>query len=432
MSIKSLLIKNSFFNLLGYFYLLVVSFISVSIFLKSFGRDVFGVYLFLASFVPMASVFDFGVSIAVIRELSLPNATKETKIKVWRTSLAIFIAEALLLMAVFSGLLLYLTVHMPLLQIVNQDIILPSIFVLTFTIFINHLNNLMLSVPQANQRFDIFNSKTFIVGTANTLLSALLSTYTHNILHLFILQLIFNLFTFIYISLYVKNVFGIKNLVPEYNREQAKSLLSYGFKNFIGTLASQMESQVSKFFLGFLSSAQSITAFSIPQNIVSKAAGVVSQFAQAFFPLSASLLEKDRIQKLKKLFFGLQFLIFGAGLLSLVVTNYFGIPFLTWWLKDAVVVDLAYPVLEVMCWYFVLVSLTPLPTALVQSLGKPQVSSFFAVLSITCEIIGMAYFIPKYASLGAAYSFFFGAIVSIPPFLIYSVYLLNQKINEYQ
>ena len=432
MSIKSLLIKNSFFNLLGYFYLLVVSFVSVSIFLGSFGRDVFGVYLFLASFVPMASVFDFGVSLAVIRELSLPGATTEHKIKIWKTSLTIFIFEAFTLVAVFSGLLLYLSTHMSLLQIVDKNIVLPSILVLSITIFVNHLNNLMLSVPQANQRFDIFNSKTFIVGTANTLLSAFLSTYTHNILHLFVLQLAFNLITFVYISIYIKSVFGAKNLLPEYSREQARSLLGYGLKNFVGTLASQMESQVSKFFLGFLSTAQSITAFSIPQNIVSKAAGIVSQLAQAFFPLSASLLEKDRIHKLKKLFFGLQFIIFLGGILSLVVTNYFGVPFLTWWLKDSVVVDLAYPVLQVMCWYFILVSLTPLPTALVQSLGKPQVSSFFAVLSITSEIIGMAYFIPRYASLGAAYSFFFGAIVSIPPFLVYSVYLLNQKINEYQ
>ena len=432
MSIKKLLLKNTFFNLSGYIYLLVASFFSVALLLRNFGRDLFGVYLFLASFVSIASIFDFGVSLATIRELSLPNATLSSKIKVWQTAFAIFIGQALLLLATFSAILLYLSVKMPLLQSIDKNILYPSIIVLVSTIFINHLNNLLLSVPQAYQRFDIYNSKTFLVGTANTILSAFLSLYTQNIFHIYLLQMVFHFLTFIYIWWFVGKIFGSSGIVPKFNSEVGKSLYNFGLKNFVGTLAGQMEAQVSKFFLGFLSTAQSITAFSIPQNIIAKTAGVVSQFAQAFFPLSSSLLEKDRISKLKKLYTSFQYLIFAGGLVALVVTYYFGHPFLTWWLKDEVVVQAAFPVLQVLSFYFVLVSLTPLPTALVQSLGKPQVASFFAVLSIVLEIIGLSILVPRYSSLGAAFSFLLGALISIPPFLVYTTYLLNKKINEYQ
>lgn len=432
MSLKKILFKNTLFNLFGYFYLLLVSFFSISIFLQNLGRELFGIYLFLASFVPMASIFDFGVSLATIRELSLPQNSHQEKIKVWQTALSIFISQGFLLLVVFASLLTYLFSTMPLLGGLDPSNIMPVIILISLTILINHVNSIFLSVPQAYQRFDIFNSKTFLVGTANTILSALLTFYTHNLSYLFLLQFIFHLITFIFILFYTKSIFGWGDLVPKYHRQLAKSLMNYGLRNFIGTLSNQVEAQASKFFLGFLSTAQSITAFSIPQNIIMKGAGIVSQFAQAFFPLSASLLEKDRILKLKKLYLGLQYLIFFGGVLAVIGAYYFGKSFLIWWLHDPIVVNAAYPVLQVMSFYFVLIALTPLPTALVQGLGKPQVASFFGVLTTVLEICSMIILIPLYKELGAAYSLLASLIITVPSFLLVSWIMLLNKIRRTQ
>lgn len=432
MSLKKILFKNTIFNLLGYFYLLLVSFVSISLFLQNLGRELFGIYLFLASFVPIASVFDFGVSLATIRELSLPQNSHQEKIKTWQTALAIFISQGLLLLVVFAGLLVYLFSSLPLLRGLSPTNVMPTIVLVSLTILINHVNNIFLSIPQAYQRFDIFNSKTFLVGTANTILSALLTFYTHNLSHLFLLQFIFHLVTFIFILFYAKSIFGWSYLEPRFDKATGKSLLSYGLKNFIGTLFNQIEAQASKFFLGFLSTAQSITAFSIPQNIIMKGAGIVSQFAQAFFPLSTSLLEKDRILKLKKLYLGLQYLIFSGGIVAVITTFYFGEPFLSWWLHDPVVVNAAYPVLQIMSFYFVLIALTPLPTALVQGLGKPQVASFFAVLTTVLEISSMAILIPLYKEMGAAYSLLASLIITVPSFLLVTWIMLRNQIKRTQ
>jgi O-antigen/teichoic acid export membrane protein len=181
--------------------------------------------------------------------------------------------------------------------------------------------------------------------------------------------------------------------------------------------------------LGAYSTAQEIANFNIPQNIVAKAAGVVSQFSQAFFPLSASLLQKDKILKLKKLFVNLQILIGAGSLLGIVIVHFFGQAFLLWWLKDTQVVAAAFPVLQVLMYYFILVALTPIPTALVQGLNKPQIASFFAVLTITLEIITLFYFVPKHQALGAAYSFLISSLISVPAFIVTSWLVFVKEID---
>ncbi len=418
--------------MLGYVYLLLASFFSVSILLHNLGRDVFGVYIFLISFIPLSAVFDFGISNAVVRKFSLPQTTREDKVKTWQTSFAIFTALALILLASVSVLLLYLTRTMPIFSHLDQNTVNWSILILSIIVFINHLNSHFLTLPQAEQRFDIFNSKTLLVGTANTIVSAVASGIYPNIAVIFGIQLLFHVFTLIYMVFYGHKFFSGRSFFPYFDRSTGKEIFSFGLKNFVGTLAGQVENQFSNFLLGAMVSAGAITAFSIPQSIVAKGAGVVSQFAQVFFPLSSSLLNKDRILKLKSLVIGLQGLIFTGGILAVIATFTIGEAFLTWWLKDLVVVQTAYPVLKILSFYFVLVSLTPIPTALIQGLNKPQVPSFFGVLTVVLEIASALILVPRFGALGVAYSFLFSTIVSVPAFLLVSWMLFTKEISRLQ
>lgn len=432
MSLKNSLIKNTGYNLLGYIYLLIASFFSVSLLLQNLGRDIFGVYILLISFISIASVFDFGISSAVIRKLSLPQTSREEKVTIWKTSFAIYLVVALVLFVGVIALLLVLSTRMPIFSYLNSGTLNWSITFLAIIIFINHLNNHFLNLPQAEQRFDIFNSKTLLVGTANTIISAIVSGFYPNIAVLLSVQLTFHLLTLIFMTLYSLRFFQGPAFGPAYNRSMGKELFSFGLRNFIGTLAGQIESQFSNFMLGAMVSARAITSFNIPQSIVTKGAGVVSQFAQAFFPLSASLLEKDRIKKLKSLVLGVESLALLGGVLAVVLSFTVGQSFLMWWLKDAVVVETAFPVLKVLSFYFLLVALTPVPTALLQGLDKPQIPSFFAVLTVALEIGFALVLIPIFGPLGAAYAFLLSVIISIPPFLITTAYFFNRKISEYE
>jgi O-antigen/teichoic acid export membrane protein len=417
MSIKESLIKNTGFNLLGYLYLLIASFFSISTILNNLGRDVFGVYIFLMTFISLSAVFDFGISNAVVRKLSIPNTTTDERIKVWKTSFAIFIGLSLILSSCVFFLLHYLSNTMAIFGYLDKNTIDLSIIALTIIVFINHLNIHLLNLPQAEQRFDIFNSKTLLVGTGNTIVSAIISGYYSNVSIIFFSQLIFHFLTFAFMIFYSLKHFSGQSFAPKYYNNTGKELLSFGLRNFVATLAGQIENQFSSFILGAMVSARAITSFSIPQSIVAKGAGVVSQFAQAFFPLSTSLLQKDRIHKLKRLVLGVEVITLIGGLLAVFLSFSIGHSFLIWWLKDAVVVEAAYPVLKILSFYFVLVSLTPVPTVLLQGLNKPQIPSFFGALTVTLEII-ISLLLISYGAIGVAYAFLSSVCITVPLILI--------------
>ena len=430
MSIKESLIKNTGFNLAGYFYLLIASFFSVSTLLNNLGRDVYGVYLFLVSFISLSAVFDFGISNAVVRKLSLPSTTAEERVKTWKTSFSIFVTLALVLSVGVILMLQYLSRVMPIFAHVDTNTMNLSILVLSFIAFVNHINIHLLNLPQAEQRFDIFNSKSLLVGTANTIISAVVSGVFPNIAVLYSVQLLFHLLTCIYMISYSWRFFPGKSFAPSYDRRTGRELFSFGLRNFIGTLAGQVENQFSNFILGAMVSARAITAFSIPQSIVAKGAGVISQFAQAFFPLSASLLERDRIKKLKSLVLGVEGLTLLGGILAVVLSHSIGQSFLIWWLKDQVVVETAFPVLKILSFYFLLVSLTPVPTALLQGLNKPQIPSFFGVLTVSVEILLSLFLVPLYGAVGVAYSFLFSVCFTVPLILIVTWVQLDREIKK--
>lgn len=429
MSIKTSLIKNTGFNLASYIYLLLASFFSISVLLGNLGRELFGVYLFLGSFIPLAAVFDLGISNAVVRRLSLPNLSKEEKIDTWKTSFSLFIWMGIALSIIVAILLFVLINTLPMFAIVDSRILHATIIILSITVFINHINSHLLSLPQAEQRFDIFNSKTLLVGSANTILSAIFSAFYPNIAYIFLLQLVFHLLTTVFMSLYSSKIFRGKSFLPGYKKKEGKEIMDFGLKNFIGTIANQFDVQISKYALGSLSSASAITAFSIPQNIVLKGAGVISQISQVVFPLSSSLLDKSRIEKLKKMVLGIEALTFLCGLAAIALSFIVGQEFLLWWLKDEVVVATAFPILKIMSVYFLITALTPIPSVLIQSIGKPQITSFFAVLTAAVNGIAMFVLIPKFGVMGAAYATLLSSILTVPPFLIVAWILFQKEVK---
>ncbi len=430
MSIKRSLIKNTFFNLGGYFYLLLASFFSISIILGNLGREKFGVYIFLASFISISSVFEFGISSAVVRRLSLPTISKDEKISVWKTSFSLFLFISSCLSLMVMGILVFVTRTLPMFIGIDQTSLNWSIFILTAIVFVNHINTHFLSLPQAEQRFDIFNSKTFLVGTANTVLSAIVSGFYPNFAVIFLTQLIFHLVTLIFLFNYASRIFPGNKIFPKYKKSEGRGLISFGLKNFAGTLANQIDLQFSTYTLGAFSSPSAITAFNIPQNIVLKGAGIVSQISQVVFPLSSSLLEKNRIGKLKKLVLSIQGITLLGGILAIILSFSIGKPFLLWWLKDEIVVEMTYPVLKIMSIYFLFNALTPIPSVILQSIGKPQVASFFAILTTVIDAIAMIILIPKLGAMGAAYSTLLSSIITVPAVLIVTWVLFNREVKK--
>ncbi len=165
MSIRKTLIKNSFFNLGSYAYLLLAAFFSIPILLKSLGSDLFGVYILLASIVPLVSALDFGLGNAVVRELSLPDFPKKDYTATWRTSFWLFAAIGIVLSLFVFVFLRVIPNYWSIFHLLNPHTLSQLAWIIGITVLFNHLNAHLLNLPQARQQFEVFNLKTLLVGT---------------------------------------------------------------------------------------------------------------------------------------------------------------------------------------------------------------------------------------------------------------------------
>lgn len=421
MSLKKTLVKNTSFNLFSYFFLAIASLITIPILLKNLGAGNFGLYVLLNSVIPLVSVLDLGIGAAALRAMSLPDVTKEESNHLWRNSFSLYLGTGIFA-SLISFIVLVLMGHFPSFRTFTSTYLLMVIIVQVLTIMADRVSTHLLILPQARQKFEIFSLRNIIVGSGNTIFTAILSFYTPDILSLFILQLCFYIGGAIFLWVYCQRYYSPLSVRPQFTRTTVNKLLNFGLKNTVGKVASQFESQLSKIMIGGLVSATAAGVFSIPQTLIIKGAGAVSQLSLSLFPLSASLTKKDRIAKLKKLIILLELLILVIGIAVIVFIYSFGGILLTLWLKNPQVEVLALPLLKILSWYFALTTLSVIPSTVLDSINLPHIPSFFAVLTLVVEAAFLFWLLPTFGLEGAALAITLAAAITVPSLLAVFAY----------
>ena len=428
MSVKRTLVKNTSYNLAGYGYLLVASFISVPILLHALGSSLFGAYMLAAGIPVVTSVLDLGLGPAVVRRLALPERSPCEETRTWGTSLTLFLALGVVV-GVASSLVWMFGLLPRLSETISgaEGMFLAAI--LGIIVMVNLVNTHFLALPQARFRFDIYNLKTFVVGTANTLGAAAIAIIVPgSLVPIFFVQLMAHLVTLALLYSYARRTLG-GSLSPRYDHREGRELLSFGGKNFGGVVASQLEAQISRYILGVYLTPGAVTYATIPENLIYKAAGGVNQLATAFFPVSTSLTSPDRLPKLRRLLISLELGIAVCGLLGIAAAIVWGEPLLTWWLHDPAVARAAYPVLVILSSYAIFLAASPLPTMVLNSLNKPEIPSYFAVLTLVVEVVGMMLLTPRIGYTGPALASLAAGVLTVPPYVVYTFLVLDKKLK---
>ncbi|MBI3282667.1 oligosaccharide flippase family protein [Candidatus Curtissbacteria bacterium] len=417
MGIKRTFIKNTSFNIGSYIYLVIASIISIPILVNSLGIRTFGFYTLITSILPILSVFDFGMSQAAIRNLSLPGANEDDKTKTWQTSFYFFLITGILLFLTVIGIFQLYIYRLPTISNIIGNSSLPLMFIVATTVLLNHLNAHFMTISQARQRYDIFSLYSFIAGTANTLLAAIISLIKPDLSLIFFVRLVGIIITLLIMWIYSRKHFPAVNF-PKFHPEQFKKMISFGLRSFAGRVFSIIEAYGLNFILASFIALQAVTYFSIPQSLIIKAAGGISMLTLSLFPLSTSLLTKENFFKLKKLIAWLQVGIIGLGVSAIMVILIVGKPLLLLWLRDAELVNNIYPILQILSIQLFLVSLTPMPTAVLESMNFPAIPSFFAFLTVMIEFSLLFFLLPRFGVNGAAMALSASVMITVPAFLL--------------
>lgn len=383
-------------NLAGYTYLIIASFVSTPILLHSLGLVPFGQYALIITTLTLLSAFDLGLPQAVVRALVRTRGQFERQ-QLWATSSLLFIATG-----VISGILAVLIAH--------NYVTSPTNYLLIFSLpLLSNLVSHYSTLPQSTGHFGYFNAKTFIVGTGNTLLAAYLAWSGQGINSILSVLLLCYLITLFALAFFSLKYFPL----PWTYRPRAavaRSLISFGLRNQVGKIAGQIQAQYAKYLLSTVS-ALALSAYSIATGLTQKAAGAISQLASALYPQVAS-------RPVRALYYRLQLSLLALALLGVVLYQFLGYPFLNWWLSDSVIVGAVDQVLKVLVWSFVLLIPTPLASTVLDGLGHPGTTSFFAVATTVFEI-GFAFLLfPTFHLMAPVYASFL-ALALTTPLLLY-------------
>ena len=394
-------------NILGYIYLLIASFISTPILVQYLGITQFSTYSLVMASTIFVSAINLGLPQAVVRALAIEHKFSKTRQTIWASSSLIFILTGIL-----AGIIAVALVYPLHLSI--------SLLIIIFGIgLVNNLVSHYLTLPQAEGHFGYFNLKTFIIGSGNTLLAALLAYLGYDILAILTMQLFTYWFTLLPLA-YFSLKFFPNPRDGKFSLSVIKSLTSFGLKSWGGKLIGQVQSQYAKYLLAALSPL-TLSVYVISQGLIQKLVGVVAQIATSFYPASA---RSEVNPSIHKIYLQIQISLLVLGLVTIIAFGYVGLPFLSWWLKDPVLVESVYTFIEIYRYYGLLLLLTPLASTILESYGYPGTASLFGVFTFIIEIISAIVMFPHYGILAIAYAGIISLGIMTPVVLLYTEYIV--------
>ncbi len=396
------LTRATLWNIAGYLYLILASLIATPILIHRLGLTLFAQYSLIIATLSLVSSFNLGLPQAVTRAL----AQKKTS-ELWVTSSLLFIATGIV-GGIFATIIAY--------YLGISSAIWSTIFAISL---MNNLLGHYSTLPHAQGHFGYFNTKTFIVGTGNTLLAAYLAWIGQGIAAILTAQLLSYLVTLLPL-VYFSLKFFPRPWQGKPSLSIAQSLLAFGLKNQVGTFVGQIQSQYAKYLLAALSPL-TLSSYVIAQGFVQKLAGGVSSLATALYPASARY-------NLRSLYYKLQILLIIFGFLVFWCYKIFGFEFLTWWLNSPELVSTVHSVLSILIWYFGILILTPLASTILDSRGRPELTSLFATLTTIIEIVIALILFPAFGLFAPVYAALIAVSLTTPFLLITTERVLKSKL----
>ena len=150
------IIKNSLWNVVGYIVPAIVTIPALGILGRILGAETFGVFTLALAIVGYASIFDVGLSRAVIREIALFRDDQEEKRRI------IFTASLLVtVMGVTAALVLYIAsdVIANLLKISSELhlSVVNSLHILSLSIPVYLVTQIWLAILEGEEKFGLLN-----------------------------------------------------------------------------------------------------------------------------------------------------------------------------------------------------------------------------------------------------------------------------------
>jgi len=298
--------------------------------IRSLGDNMYGLWIFVGSFLGYYGLMDFGLNSAIQRFLSraIGSSNKDEESRIINTALAVFsiIGFAALLLSIALSLLLPMWIK----NISDVVLFKKIIFILGLNFALGFPLRVFSGILAANIRYDISTGLELVKLALRTLLIIVLLKAGYGLIALAIIALITDIGGylakyFVVRSLYKDIVYSIKLI----DRSMIRPLFGYSIYTFISQIAEQLKFNFDNLVIISFIGLNSVTVYSIAFRLVRYFSQFIGASIGVFVPVfsqyeargdKASIREKfilsTKISGYMSVFIGCVLIIFGKSFIN--------------------------------------------------------------------------------------------------------------------
>ncbi|MCX5694940.1 MAG: oligosaccharide flippase family protein [Candidatus Omnitrophica bacterium] len=424
MSIKTKYIKNSFFNFIGWGWLIAINILTIPYIVNKIGYDQYGIFVLVSMVLGYFAFLDFGLGDAVVKYVSHYYASRDYK-KINCIVNAILFLFVLIGVAGGTSILFftkYLAFRIFKIPVPLHDIAQQCFYLSALGFFLNLIFGVVSKIPEALQHFDLSNKINMIIGTIVTLANLLF------------VYLGFSIRELVYVNL-IGSVLGItsfgimnKRIIPElsinfsFSYKELKEILHFGLFTICTKFSSIMTSWMNQLVLSNLVGVSAVTLFNVPFKVITRIQALLYSFAGIIFPLSSELAANGDTEKLYRVYLRLARYIFMMSSILFLPLIVFSDKVLLYWMGKTFASQTTYCMIMI-CLTFYLIGQATVPGLLSLGLGKPKYNAYFSFLTAILNILLVYPLTKKWGVNGAATALFLSSL-QVP----FAVYFTNKYV----
>lgn len=320
--------KNSLWLSTQYVITILSSLLMLKFNIDHFGKELFGIWIILASVWGVGTTVDFGFGLAIVRYIAQHKNDKEKANTILSSVFFVFVLLGIILF--FIGILAAYSFYFNNTKIIQQEYFSEAkrIFLLLGISFLfQYLSIFFRSILEGLNKF-IISSRIIILQNLLLLLGVVsISVFDGNIISLAYLYVFSSTVIFItYFAIYRYSIGGYKITPKRFEIRTAKDIFNFSFSIQIMNVSYSLIDPVVKYMLGNYFNVNSIPAYEIARRFATAISGLYFNAFKIILPKASSLKNdeildfiKNEVVKFSKIGAAYSGLAFGVALLPLVV-----------------------------------------------------------------------------------------------------------------
>ncbi|WP_312678765.1 flippase [Stutzerimonas nitrititolerans] len=362
------LLKNTSYNFFGLIIPLLVSLITVPIYIDLIGEVRYGILAIAWLLLGYFGLFDLGLSRATAQSIAQFDGKPPKQAEVFWTALSLNVAMGVLGgLVVWPVAVLFFEQYFVVDEVYRSEI-LDAIPWLIMAVPLATLSGVLVGALQGRERFLELNT----ISSVGTILFQVLplvaaGLWSSNLSLLLPVAIFARVITFIALGIACR-LHVTRNHSVTFDLRQAKRLLRFGGWVTITSFVGPMMVIMDRFIIGALSGAKTVTYYTVPFQLAERTTVIANALTTALFPRFAIEGEEKDIFLAKNSLCILLLLITPPIIVFILLMG----PILSWWINDEFSKAAALPG-QIILLGFWANSLARIPYAQLQARGRPDV-----------------------------------------------------------